>query len=174
MGGAESAINALVPSTQCCTARRAPEYCKNLMLKSRLAQLAVVDQCRFHEVWMFPDDDTFGCSSGRPQQSAQGATQADHKYVIVYLYAPNEQAGLEPLRLSWRPDGLGFVFGQQDLQQEGKPRAGARLKVFKQQLRPAKLLDDLQKFENKFYDPFVFNARHFCEMLFSLEEGTEY
>mmetsp|Transcript_144267 Transcript_144267/g.402083 ORF Transcript_144267/g.402083 Transcript_144267/m.402083 type:complete len:205 (+) Transcript_144267:95-709(+) len=194
MGGVAGAVADGVTSGiaggSCCTHRRPPVRCWNPQLNCRLVKLEYGGEA-FEEVWVFRDsapldlcvipglDPVAGNSLGHsgsfgatgssstaslPLPQAHIPEALEPHFAIVYNYG---LCPLKPLRLDWRPDGLGFVEGSL------RPKEEVRLKVFHQPLKASKLMGQLQKLEEKVYDPVGFNSKHFCEYLFDMAEGVE-
>mmetsp|Transcript_40253 Transcript_40253/g.90887 ORF Transcript_40253/g.90887 Transcript_40253/m.90887 type:complete len:198 (-) Transcript_40253:140-733(-) len=182
---AENVASGIVGGS-CCTNRRAPVRCWNPQLSCRLVKLEYGGEA-FEEVWLFRDstpmdlylmpspgldaDGGDGTPSSSPALTSSAAAHQTHvmeamepHFAIVYNYG---LCPLKPLRLDWRPDGLGFMEGGL------RPREEVRMKVFHEPLKASNLMGQLKLLEEKVYDPIDFNSKHFCEFLFDKAEGRE-
>lgn len=144
-------------------------------------QLAI-HKIPFEEVWIFSDlDHEPSVPSYKNGQAVvlNDDQLGDPLHTVVFMY---DSQPLKPLRIDWRPDGLGFMDGSEDGDRVNfsenirscKPNVSVRLKVYDVPLQAKQLIEHLKALEAHVYDPDHFNSKHFCDHLFGLEKGVEF
>ena len=102
MGTVSSGLTDGFSRATCCVQRRASARCLNPHLNLQLLKWEH-EGAKIEEIWLIRDSSTL------PDLVPQLASEpADARLAIVYNISVGS-SGLKPLRLDWRPEGLGFM-----------------------------------------------------------------
>ncbi|CAE7499531.1 unnamed protein product [Symbiodinium natans] len=159
MGTVSSGLTDGFSRATCCVQRRAAARCLNPHLNLQLLKWEH-DGAKIEEVWLIRDSSP--SADLVPQLSSE---PSDARLAIVYNISVGS-SGLKPLRLDWRPEGLGFMQG-------GLSKECICVKVPSSPLPLEMLIMHLQGVEKKEYDPQHFNSQDFCKHLYGLVQGNE-
>ena len=102
MGTVSSGLTDGFSRATCCVQRRAAARCLNPHLNLQLLKWEH-DGAKIEEVWLIRDSSP--SADLVPQLSSE---PSDARLAIVYNISVGS-SGLKPLRLDWRPEGLGFM-----------------------------------------------------------------
>ena len=102
MGTVSSGLTDGFSRATCCVQRRATARCLNPHLNLQLLKWEH-EGAKIEEVWLIRESST--SSDLVPQLSSE---PPDARLAIVYNISVGS-SGLKPLRLDWRPEGLGFM-----------------------------------------------------------------
>mmetsp|Transcript_12847 Transcript_12847/g.30545 ORF Transcript_12847/g.30545 Transcript_12847/m.30545 type:complete len:166 (-) Transcript_12847:94-591(-) len=159
MGTVSSGLTDGFSRATCCVQRRAAARCLNPHLNVQLLKWEH-EGAKIEEVWLIRD------SSPAPDLVPQLSSEpSDARLAIVYNISVGS-SGLKPLRLDWKPEGLGFMQG-------GLSKECLCVKVPSSPLPLEMLITHLQGIEKKEYDPQHFNSQDFCKHLYGLVQGKE-
>ncbi|OLQ09157.1 hypothetical protein AK812_SmicGene7344 [Symbiodinium microadriaticum] len=159
MGTVSSGLTDGFSRATCCVQRRAAARCLNPHLNVQLLKWEH-EGAKIEEVWLIRD------SSPAPDLVPQLSSEpSDARLAIVYNISVGS-SGLKPLRLDWKPEGLGFMQG-------GLSKECLCVKVPASPLPLEMLISHLQGIEKKEYDPQHFNSQDFCKHLYGLVQGKE-
>ncbi|CAE7238079.1 unnamed protein product [Symbiodinium sp. CCMP2592] len=159
MGTVSSGLTDGFSRATCCVQRRAAARCLNPHLNVQLLKWEH-EGAKIEEVWLIRD------SSPAPDLVPQLSSEpSDGRLAIVYNISVGS-SGLKPLRLDWKPEGLGFMQG-------GLSKECLCVKVPSSPLPLEMLISHLQGIEKKEYDPQHFNSQDFCKHLYGLVQGKE-
>ncbi|CAE7215668.1 unnamed protein product [Symbiodinium necroappetens] len=150
MGTVSSGLTDGFSRATCCVQRRAAARCLNPHLNVQLLKWEH-EGAKIEEVWLIRD------SSPAPDLVPQLSSEpSDARLAIVYNISVGS-SGLKPLRLDWKPEGLGFMQG-------GLSKECLCVKVPASPLPLEMLISHLQGIEKKEYDPQHFNSQDFCDL----------